>query len=129
MNMWIFAMGLIAAIVLLFGIFAIIKFKKQKELRLKYPGYPKGFLMEYGTGIGVAIGAGIGAAIGNIAIGVAIGVAIGAAIGSQLERKHKDEIRPLTVEEKKIRRQTLMYLSATIIVALIIFLVAFIIGK
>ena len=91
--------------VLVLGIFAVIQAKKQTEIRKKHPGYPKGYWMNHGIGIGIATGAGIGVAMGNLAIGVAIGVAIGTAIGSGLEKKHKDEIRPITDEEKTLKKQ------------------------
>jgi hypothetical protein len=73
--------------------------------------YPEGHWLSVGMGIGIALGAGlgvpIGIALGNVALGLALGpgmgVAIGVAIGSGLEQKHKDEIRPLTGEERRMR--------------------------
>jgi hypothetical protein len=41
------------------------------------------------------------AGLDNIGIGIAIGVAIGSGIGASLEQKNKDNIRPLTEQEKK----------------------------
>ncbi len=116
--------GLAIVMVLVLVVFAIIKIRKQKEIRKKYPGYPKGYWLNQGMGIGIAIGVGMGAAFNNVAIGTAIGVAIGTAIGSELEKKHKDEIRPMTAEEKKLRTQALI-LSGTFIAGLAIFLVAY----
>jgi len=112
---------LIAVLILVFAVFATIKFKKQKEIRKNNPGYPKGYWMEQGTAVGVAIGAAIGVALGNIAIGVAIGVAIGAAIGSEWQKKHKDEIRPILPEEKKLRKQTIGFIFATLIIGTVVF--------
>ena len=49
--------GLIAVLIVVFGILALIQSKKQAEIRRKYPGYPKGHFMGKGMGIGIAIGA------------------------------------------------------------------------
>ena len=57
--------------------------------------------MSVGISIGVAIGVAMGPIFENIGIGIAIGVAIGSGIGASLERKNKDNIRPLTEEEQK----------------------------
>jgi hypothetical protein len=73
--------------------------------------YPQGHWMGVGISIGLVIGMGLGLPMGlamdNIAIGVALGpgmgLSIGVAIGVALERKHKDEIRPLTDAERKAR--------------------------
>jgi len=129
MNDWTFIMGVIAIMILVLGIFAVIQNKKQMEIRKKYPGYPKGHWMSQGIGIGIAIGAGIGVALGNIAIGVGIGVAIGTAIGSGLEKQHKDEIRPITEEEKIMKRQSTLFAVGTMMVGLIVFFVTYFIAK
>lgn len=63
--------------------------------------YPKGYWMGVGISIGVAIGVALGPIFDNIGIGIAIGVAIGSGIGASLEQKNKDNIRPLTEQEKK----------------------------
>ena len=129
MNSWILIMGLIAVLILVLGVFAVIQYKRQAEIRKKYPGYPKGYWTSQGMGIGIAIGAGIGVAMGNIAIGVAIGVAIGAAIGSGLEKQHKDEIRPITDEEENLKKQSLLFAISTMILGIIIFAVTYFVAK
>ena len=53
-----------------------------------------------GTGLGVIVGV----AVNNVAIGTAIGACIGITIGTILERLHKNEVIPFTLEEKKERR-------------------------
>jgi hypothetical protein len=63
--------------------------------------YPKGYWMGVGISIGVAIGVALGPIFDNIGIGIAIGIAIGSGIGASLERKNKDNIRPLTEQEQK----------------------------
>lgn len=122
-------MGLIAVMVLVLGIFATIKIKKQKEIQKKYPGHPKGYWTSQGMGTGIAIGAGLGAALGNIAIGVAIGVAIGAAIGSNLEKQHKDEIRPITDEEKEQQKQSTLFAVGILLVGIVVFVIVYFAAK
>jgi hypothetical protein len=76
--------------------------------------YPEGHWLGMGISIGIVLGAGFGVAIGtamdNLALGIALGPAmglpIGVAIGSRWEQQHKDEIRPLTEDERRIRRFT-----------------------
>ncbi len=73
--------------------------------------YPQGHWMSIGMCIGLAIGcvpslAGIlfEQMSSFVAIGPAIGCGLGIAIGAALEQKHKDEIRPLTDGEQKVRK-------------------------
>ena len=129
MNNWTLIMGLIAVMILALGAFAVIQNRRQAEIRKKYPGYPKGHWMSQGIGIGIAIGAGIGVAMGNIAIGVGIGLAMGTAIGSGLENRHKDEIRPITDEEEKLRRQSILVAIGTLIVGLIVFAMTYFVAN
>ncbi|MEZ4769834.1 MAG: hypothetical protein R2844_15555 [Caldilineales bacterium] len=71
--------------------------------------YPEGYWMGVGMGIGLAVGIALGLAIGvamgdigmSFAFGPGIGVAMGVAIGAGLEEQHKDEIRPLTEDERR----------------------------
>jgi uncharacterized membrane protein YidH (DUF202 family) len=129
MNNWTFIMGLIAVMILVMGVFAVIQNKRQTEIRKKYPGYPKGYWMSQGFGIGIAIGVVIGIAMGNIAIGVAIGVAIGTAIGSGLEKQHKDEIRPITDEEEKLKKQSILFAVSTMMLGFIVFVITYFVAK
>ena len=123
MNAWISTVGLIAVLVLVLGGFAVIQAKKHRAIRKKHPGYPKGYWMNKGIGIGIAIGAGIGVAMGNLAIGVAIGVAIGTSIGGGLEKKHKDEIRPITDEEKKLKKQSILFSAGIMMLGVVVFFI------
>lgn len=74
--------------------------------------YPQGHWMSLGISIGMGFGIPFGLVLGQImgkmsvgiALGPAFGVTIGTAVGSYLEAKNKDNIRPLTAEEKKSRR-------------------------
>jgi uncharacterized membrane protein YidH (DUF202 family) len=123
MNISILIIGLIAVMIVVLGVFAYNKIKKQREIRKKYPGYPENYWKGQGLGMGIAIGAGIGAALGNVAIGVGIGVAIGAAIGSSLEKQHKDEIRPITDEEKELQRQVNIFTVGILLIGVVVFAV------
>ena len=125
MNEWTILVGLIALMVLALGIVAVIQKKKQQEIRVNHPGYPKGYWMEQGIGMGVALGAGIGVALQNIAIGIGIGIAIGTAIGLEREQKHKAEVRPLTDEERRLRKQTLMLIGGILVSGIVLFLLIF----
>jgi len=125
MNISIPIMGLIAVMILVLGIFAVRQKKKQMEIQKKYPGYPKDYWKGQGLGTGIAIGAGLGAALGNVAIGVAIGVALGAAIGSNLEKQHKDEIRPITDEEKELQKQATLFSFGVLLIGAVIFAIIF----
>ena len=129
MNISILIMGLIAIMILAIGVFAYNKIKKQREIRQKYPGYPENYWTGQGLGMGIAIGAGLGAALGNVAIGVGIGVAIGAAIGSSLEKQHKDEIRPITDEEKELQKQATIFSVGILLIGIVIFAILFFAAK
>ncbi len=123
MNVLISNLGLIVVMVLVLAVFAVIKAKKQAAIRKKYPGYPKGYWMGQGLGIGIAIGAGMGVAMGNLAIGVGVGVAIGTSIGAGLEKKHKDEIRPITDEEKKLKKQSILFSAGIMMLGVVVFFI------
>lgn len=60
------------------------------------------------VGLGLPLGSLIGNAMGSVGIGLTLspgmGVAIGVAIGAALEKRHKDETRPLTSYERCARR-------------------------
>jgi hypothetical protein len=129
MNNWISMVGLVGLFIFVLGIFAIIKHIKEKEIRKKYPGYPKGYWMNQGIGTGIAIGAGIGVALDSLAIRIGIGIAIGTSIGSGLEKKHKDEIRPLVKEEEELKKQTTFFILGTLILGIVGFLFVFFVVK
>ena len=116
---------IILIMVLVVGAFALIQIRKQRKIQKILTGHPKGYWMEQGLGVGVAIGVGIGVALNNVAMGIAIGVAIGVAIGSGNGKKHKDEIRPITDEEKKLKKQSALFLIGMILLGVIVFLIRF----
>ncbi len=91
--------------------------------------YPQGHWMSIGMCIGIELGC-IPSFVGLlfdqmapfVGIGPAIGCALGVAIGSALERKHKDELRPLTEEEQRRRfRLTLVGLGALALLVVSLF--------
>ena len=65
---------------------------------------PKGYWLGIGICTGLGIGTALGTALENIGAGIAIGIAIGVGIGASLEQKNKDNIRPLTEFEKRVRK-------------------------
>ena len=105
--------GGIAVLVVILAVIAIPQIKKQREIIKKTGKYPKGYFLGQGMGLGMALGIPLGVGIGNIAIGPALGLPIGVAIGQRLEKKYKDKIRPMTDEEKVMRRKMVLWGVAT----------------
>jgi hypothetical protein len=91
--------------------------------------YPKGHYMGQGMGIGIAIGVAIGAAVDNIAVGIAIGVALGAGIGAGREKKHAEELRPMTEKEKTMKRRGVGLAVALLIVVMAIGVASYFLGS
>jgi hypothetical protein len=87
---------------------------------------PKGYWMAVGISVGIAIGVAMAPIFENIGIGIAIGIAIGSGIGASLERRYKDNLRPLTEQENKRQRWVvilgqLVMLASFIALALLLF--------
>lgn len=122
LNEWIIVSGLIVIMIIAIAIFSFNQHRKVKEIRKKHPGYPEGYWINQGISIGIALGAGVGVALDSLAIGIGGGIAIGAGIGKKLTNDHADEIRPITDEEKKLRRQTILFTTATLILGILAFL-------
>lgn len=125
MNELFLLVGLIALLVLALAVVVIIQNRKEQEIRKNNPGYPQEYFINQGVAMGVAFGAGIGVALDNIALGVGIGIALGAAVGFANEKKHKDEIRPLLEEEKKLRKQSLLMIAGVLVLGIAVFLLAY----
>jgi hypothetical protein len=91
--------------------------------------HPRGYWMGVGLSIGVAIGVALGPLFENIGIGIAVGIAIGSGIGATLEERNKNNIRPLT-EQEKIRQKRSITIGLalvslmTVILIIIYFLLA-----
>lgn len=98
---------------------------------------PEGQWMGRGIAIGLALGMFLGVVMGvvmddmslGITLGPGMGVAVGVAIGSALEQRHKDDIRPLTPEERRARTwllgATLGLLVLGVVLAAIILVIGF----
>jgi drug/metabolite transporter (DMT)-like permease len=83
----------------------------------------QGYWMGIGMSIGIALGVAFGPAFDNFGVGIGIGVAIGAGIGSTLEQRHKDDLRPLTEQEKVRQKRSLtigLALAGIMLIALVI---------
>ncbi|MBT3464686.1 hypothetical protein HOD20_05520 [archaeon] len=120
---------IVISVLLVVGfVLAIPAFKLKNEMYKKTGKYPVGHFMSQGIGLGIAIGMPIGMAIGNIAIGPAIGMGIGVAIGKGMEEKNKDKIRPLTKEEKELKKKKMWFLFAILVIGLIFFVSTFFVG-
>lgn len=96
---------LVAVLIVLFGVVAIYVSRETRAETRRTGQYPRGHYMSQGMGIGIAIGAAIGLSMENIAVGIPIGVAIGAGIGASREKKHAQELRPMTEREKTMKRR------------------------
>jgi hypothetical protein len=106
---------LIAVLVLTItiGIVTILVARRSRALQVANVSskYSQGHWVGVGMGLGISIGllAGlpIGIAMDNIAtgpsLGLSVGLSIGVAIGAALEQKHKNELRPLTKAELRLR--------------------------
>jgi len=114
MQAWILFAIMIGALVVV-GI-GVVLFVLVRNLRLAQgPAtagkYPQGHWMGIGMAIGLPIGYFLSLLMGVltdnttsfIALGPAIGCGLGVALGSALEQRHKNEVRPLTEKEQKIR--------------------------
>jgi preprotein translocase subunit SecY len=92
--------------------------------------YPKGYWVAVGISIGVAIGVAMGPIFDNFGVGIGIGIAIGSGIGASLERKNKDNIRPLTEQEQKRQKLGVVIGLALVGVLLLALIIAyFLVGR
>ena len=85
--------------------------------------HPRGYWMSVGISIGIAIGVALGPIFDNLGTGIGIGVAIGVGIGASLEQRNRDNLRPLTEQEKIRQKQGIaigLALAAVLSVLLII---------
>ena len=132
MQTWILFVIIIGAIVVVgvgMMMFVLLRNVRTAQGPTMQGKYPQGHWMSVGMCIGIAMGS-IPSLVGLVfddmssfvAIGPAIGCGIGVAIGSALEQKHKDELRPLTEEEQRVRfRVTVVALGALALLVLSLF--------
>jgi hypothetical protein len=92
--------------------------------------HPKGYWMGIGMSIGIAIGVAMGPIFDNFGVGIGIGVAIGSGIGASLEQRNKDNIRPLTEQEQKRQKLSVVIGLALVGILLLATIVAyFLVGR
>jgi hypothetical protein len=119
------AFGIVIFAILL--VLALVVARQRSMLSLNDSRRPQGFWMGVGMNVGLVFGVAFGFAIDLFtkgansftAIGTSAGLALGVAVGAVLERKHKDELRPLTDAEKKLQRWGILIglISVTVLVA------------
>ena len=118
-------MLIIFFMIVLGGIIAYKSMKVQNELYNKTGKHPKGYYLSKGLAIGIPLGIPFGLIIDNIAIGIPIGVAIGSAIGSAWEKKHENELRPLTKEEEELKKKNMLFLLGFGVIGFIVFVIVY----
>lgn len=134
MQTWILFAVIVGALVMVGAgavLFVLVRNVRTAQGPTMQSKYPQGYWMSIGMCIGIAIGcipsfAGLlfDQMSSFVAIAPAMGLGFGVAIGSALERKHKDELRPLTEEEQRTRfRLTLVGLGAVALLVLSLFVV------
>ena len=82
--------------------------------------YPKGHFIGLGVAFGIFLGLPIGSVLGNVALGPAIGAAVGLVSGIVLEKKNNPNPRPLTKDEKRVRKRNVLVIAGLGIVTLVI---------
>ncbi|MCD4821623.1 MAG: hypothetical protein K8R11_06055 [Methanococcoides sp.] len=116
---WI--MLIIFVMIILGGFIAYRSMKVQQDIYNKTGKHPKGYYLNKGLAIGIPLGIPFGIIMDNVSIGIPIVVAIGFAIGSAWEKKHEDELRPLTKEEEELKRKTFLFLLGLGVIGFIVF--------
>jgi hypothetical protein len=119
------AFGIVIFAILL--VLALVVARQRSMLSLNDSRRPQGFWMGVGMNVGLVFGMALGFAvdlfaksdISFLSIGTSAGLVLGVAVGAVLERKHKDELRPLTDAEKKLQRRGILIglISVTVLVA------------
>jgi len=124
---WI--MLIIFVMIILGGFIAYRSMKVQQDIYNKTGKHPKGYYLNKGLAIGIPLGIPFGIIIDNVAIGISIGVAIGFAIGSAREKKHEDELRPLTKEEEELKRKAFLFLLGLGVIGFIVFTAGYLLSN
>ena len=114
---------IIFGILIVAGFFFLMPvFKLQNKMYKKTGKYPEGHFYSQGIALGMALGLPLGLSLGNMALGPGFGLAIGVAIGKAMEDKNKDKIRPLTQEEKEMRKRTVIFSIVTLVAGICVFI-------
>ncbi|MEL4305705.1 hypothetical protein [Methanococcoides sp. LMO-2] len=130
-------LGSLVLLALLIGLLLNIGVKKSDDGQGPVM-YPKGYWLGRGIAIGILLGIPLGIVLGisteniglGIALGPAMGLALGSAIGSVLEKKHKENLRPLTEEERRVQRMLLVFtISFLILGVTVLFIIFYLLGR
>ncbi|MEZ5334725.1 MAG: hypothetical protein R2741_05545 [Methanolobus sp.] len=97
-------------------------FKLKREEYKATGKYPRGHYMGQGLAIGIAIGIPIAFVLGNIFFGYMAGLIMGTLLGSYLEKKHENELRPLTHRERELRKKSVLIFGGMLILGIIAFI-------
>lgn len=123
---------IIISILLIFAlavVFFTLKIQKEEYKRTgKHPvGHYMGLGMAIGLPLGMPLGIPIGFVLDNITLGLVfglcMGVAFGSVIGAFLEKRHENELRPLTKKEEKFRNITMLLMAVFFILGVIVFFI------
>lgn len=122
----------LALLALLIGLILNIGVKKGDEGH-ETATYPKGYWLGRGIALGILLGVPLGIVLGisagniglGIALGPAMGLALGSAIGSLLEKKHKESLRPLTEEERRVQRMLVVFTISFLILGVTVLFILF----
>jgi hypothetical protein len=90
--------------------------------------HPEGYWTSLGISLGVGFGLPLGLVFDNLALGIAMGAAFGVAIGAALERKNKENLRPLTTHELKTRKWAMGAGLAALALGVAVFAVLLFVG-
>jgi 4-hydroxybenzoate polyprenyltransferase len=113
---------IIILVILLAGlVMSYFSFKLKKEEYNRTGKYPRGHYMGQGLAIGIAIGIPIALILDNIFYGYIIGLVLGTFLGSRNEKKHENELRPLTPKERDLRKKMILIFGALFIFGIIMF--------
>jgi hypothetical protein len=102
----------LAVVVLLAGLVLAWVALRRRRFADQEEVHPEGYYMGLGLALGMGVGSLLGGWIGvlegdpsrGLTLGPSAGLALGALFGVALERKYKDRLRPLTVEERRAQR-------------------------
>nr|WP_321496599.1 hypothetical protein [uncultured Methanolobus sp.] len=109
-------------VILLTGlVMSYFAFKLKREEYKSTGKYPRGHYMGQGLAIGIAIGIPVALVLNNIFLGYMIGLVIGTILGSRNEKKHENELRPLTPKERELRKKMVLVFGALFILGIIMF--------
>ncbi|MDK2939734.1 MAG: hypothetical protein PWQ51_1899 [Methanolobus sp.] len=113
---------IIILVILLVGlVMSYFAFKLKKEEYKRTGKYPKGHYMGQWLAIGIAIGIPVALILNNIFLGYMIGLVIGTIMGTRNEKKHEDELRPLTPKERELRKKMVLLFGALFIFGILMF--------